>query len=192
MTGPLWPRLAFGLLFGALAVRHLNCAPRPAWLGTPRRFGDPRCAWSHALMAAGMVAMFLPGADPLPGWCWTAAFAANAGWLGTRIVTGPDRGPLLAPATAAAVMSAMFALMPAASSGPRPGQLAATAHAGHLAAANPAFAVLGWLAAVGFLAYALRCGVRVAAAAPGRHGAAEGTARLVMGLGMTYMLLGML
>jgi hypothetical protein len=143
-------------------------------------------------MAAGMVATFLPPADPLPGWCWAAAFGVNAGWLGTRIVLGPDRGPLLAPATGAAVMSAMFALMPAAPSGRLPDQLIASAHAGHLAATNPAFAVLGWLAAVGFLGYALRCGVRVAAGTPGRHGGAEGTARLVMALGMTYMLLGML
>jgi Domain of unknown function (DUF5134) len=192
MTGPLWPRLAFALLLGALAVRHLGCARRPARLGILRRFGDPRCAWSHALMAAGMVAMFLPTTDPLPGWCWTAAFAANAGWLGTRIAIGPDRGPMLAPATGAAVMSAMFALMPAEPSVPSPGQPAATAHAGHLAGANPAFGVLGWLAAVGFLVYTLRCGMRVAAGKAGPHGGAEGTVRLVMGLGMTYMLLGVL
>jgi len=183
MSAALLARWAFALLFGALAVRHVACAPRPAWFGAPRRFGDPRCAWSHALTAAGMVAMFLPLARPVPHWWWAAGFALNAAWLAGRIALGSDRGALLVRAAEATVMSVMFAVMPAALAEP---------HAGHLAAARPAFAVLGWLAAAGFLAHALRCGVRVAAGAADRAGGTEGAARMVMSVGMTYMLLAML
>jgi hypothetical protein len=40
----------------------------------------------HALMGAGMAAMFAPSLDPLPDWVWVAAFAVTGAWFGAVAV----------------------------------------------------------------------------------------------------------
>jgi Domain of unknown function (DUF5134) len=122
------------------------------------------------------------------------------------------RAHLLTHVLAAGVMTYLFAAMPADG-------LSGTgiSHAGHLAAASTVFAVFGWLAATYFLTDTVWSGIRIATHAPrpphsgagapaplGRRsgvlaravaaatGGVDGPLRLVMGLGMSYMLLTML
>jgi hypothetical protein len=156
-------------------------------------------------MATGMCVMFLPVAVPVPPLLWSAVFAVNTLWLASRVLTSPERALLVEPALCAAVMTAMFLVMPssgvAGSIGPTG---SAVSHAGHLAMVDPGLAAAGWVAAAGFLALAVRSGVRIAtvggpATAAGGppvaagSGAADGLPmRLVMAMGMAYMLLTML
>jgi hypothetical protein len=212
MTGPTWARWAFALIFAGMAV---YCGAR---LLTDRRSAgaargpDERAADSaHLLMASGMAVMFLPVATPAPPLWWAVGFGLHGAWLAARVgwpawasrsLTGVlrGRGHLITHLLASAVMCVMFAVLPAdglSGSG--------VSHAGHLAASSTAFAVAGWLSAAYFLGHALHCGVRVAVprhpATPqaSGHGALALTLagtdlplRLVMGVGMSYMLLTML
>jgi hypothetical protein len=198
MSGPLWVRWTFAALFGILA---LHCArrlvptagPHVVW-GAPCRAPDRAADVSHMTMSAGMVVMFLPVATPLaPSW-WAVLFGGQSVWwvfraIGSRgLDTG--RGSHL---VASVVMAGMFAALPAAG-------LSGTAeHAGHLSASSPLLAIAGWVATAYFLGQALVCGLRVATPHPGAPaprtpvaGADTVPVRLLMGLGMSYMLLTML
>ncbi|MBV9315808.1 MAG: DUF5134 domain-containing protein [Pseudonocardia sp.] len=211
MTGPEWARWMFALLFGCLGVGCLAC-----WVKTVQasRGADPArepiCPMdtsAHVLMAAGMVVMFLPAATSIPPLWWAVAFGLHSLWLAartlrkTRTTSGQPAGwPLGARRAeglhlgghtlAGAVMAFMFAVMP-------PNALSGVGqvHAGHLAT-NTVVAIVGWSSAAYFLAYGLRCGIRVATASS-RIAAPRGThtelsLRMVMGVGMSYMLLTML
>ncbi|HEX4246625.1 MAG TPA: DUF5134 domain-containing protein [Pseudonocardia sp.] len=219
MAGPDWARWVFALVFAAIGV---HCAVR---LGAHRASrtalssGERTVAAAHLVMAAGMTVMFVPVATPVPPVWWAWGFGVHTAWLGVHIVRSAPphtagggvlagRGHLLSHVLAAAVMTFLFAAMPAdALSG------AGISHAGHLAATSAVFAVVGWLAAAYFLVDMVHAGVRVAAAPPGQHalGPAPGAPtarpggvlglltaradlplRVVMGLGMSYMLLTML
>jgi hypothetical protein len=216
MTGPTWARWAFALIFigmGAYCGARLWATRRTDGVaGGP---GGRAADSAHLVMAAGMVVMFLPVATPVPPRWWAVAFGLHAAWLAVRAAWPPgasrswagmprERAHLVTHVLASAVMCAMFAVLPADGlSG------AGVSHAGHLAAASTAFAVAGWLSAAYFLGHALHCGVRVAVPRPPgaahRVGTASGRGelalplagtdlplRLVMGVGMSYMLLTML
>jgi hypothetical protein len=217
MAGPVWARWVFALLFAGVGV---FCAVRLlADRGAPRAVRRPErhtTDAAHLLMAAGMTVMFIPVATPVPPMWWAVVFAVDSAWLGLRLLglsrdgagsaAGPPHGRahLLSHLSVAVAMAYMFAVMPAdglAGSG--------LSHTGHLSASNAGFAVLGWLAVAYFLGHAVCCGIRVAVpgSQPGtaaRDRAASGgaaglamahgnlTLGLVMGLGMSYMLMTML
>jgi hypothetical protein len=220
MAGPIWARWAFVLVFAAIGAHctlRLLLAHRAT--GATLSPGERGIAVAHLAMAAGMTVMFAPLATPIPPAWWAVGFGMHTAWLGIRSVRHAavgvpargmreDRGHLLSHVLAGVVMTYMFAVMPADA-------LLGTSlsHAGHLAATSPVFAVLGWVAAVYFLVDTVRSGVRVAAEPPNRpprvgaphrsavrptgvlavlipHG--EPSLRLLMGLGMSYMLLTML
>lgn len=177
---------------------------------------------AHLMMSLGMVAMFLPLPIPLaPSW-WAVLFGTQTALLLVRSVipgsestkgSGRRRIPNVhgcgSHLVASAAMSGMFAVLPPDGLSGR-----AVAHAGHLSASSPAVAMVGWAALIYFLAEALICGVRVSTPAPGAvtpvdvgiatahaAGRAEvdqirdggsGAVRLLMSVGMSYMLLTML
>jgi hypothetical protein len=222
MTGPVWVRWLFAVVFGVLAL-----ASAARWVASRRggragRAFDQASVTAHGLGAVGMAVMFVPVATPFPPLWWAAVFGAHSAWLarhgcgrrgaaGVPATPASQRSRLFTHVCSGLVMALMFAVMP------RNGLSGSgLAHAGHLAAASPVFAAIGWAAAVYFLAHALRCGFRVVVdpvaspriqpasseASPGASSGAQSLAiaghhaelpvRLVMGLGMFYMLLTML
>ncbi|MCW2720395.1 DUF5134 domain-containing protein [Pseudonocardia sp.] len=210
MAGPMWARWLFAALFAVLGV---CCAVRLALVVRRQRHGagTPDTETAHILMAAGMTAMFLPVATPVPPSWWASAFAVDAAWLGLRLAR-PRRdlrapsAALLEHVVAAAVMAGMFAAMPSdALSG------SGLDHAGHLSSTHEWFAVLGWLAVVyflartawaavqGFLPHRIEDAPDVVAGMTGSGAVVTRAAaaltrplRLIMGVGMAYMLLTML
>ena len=207
MAGPMWARWFFAALFAVLGV---CCAVRLvlAVRGQRHVVGTPDTETAHILMSAGMTAMFLPVATPVPPAWWAAAFGVDAAWLllrlarsGRPLVPGGAVAEHAVPALVmAVVMAGMFAAMPAdALSG------SGVDHAGHLASTHPWFAVLGWLAVGWFLVHTARVAVHgfrphtggspAGAAAPALTRAAAALSRplgMSMGVGMAYMLLTML
>ena len=213
MAGPLWVRWLLALAYLGLAA---YCLARLLPRGTHRDAVAHRACndGSHGLMAGGMAAMFAPVVTPIPAVCWAVVFAAHTGWLGVRLVrtavtTGggggwrDGRAHLVPHLLAGGVMTAAFAAMPSGSSAAEVSHLG---HLGHLGAAGPLFALVVWAAAGGWLAQAVRCGVRMALigdqvpepqpAGPTVHPARRGTEaelplRVAMGLGMSFMLITM-
>jgi hypothetical protein len=203
MTGPLWARWLFVLLFAAtgiycmvrlLLVRRMQFAGR-----TP---DNASADFAHLLMSAGMIVMFAPMPTPIPPGVWSVGFGAHSAWLlGSRLVWPfrnevarlgrmRDKAHLITHVAAGAVMAYAFAIMPA--------DMWATSDQSHLAhyAESRVFPVVGWLATAYFFGHAMRCGIHVAVPEPmrrrvGVHGP-EASMRMVMGLGMSYMLLTML
>ncbi len=219
MSGPIWARWVFALLFARVevcCVARLLAARRVPGATTG---GDDRSTnVAELLMAAGMTAMFLPVATPIPPRWWAVVFAADTAWLAFRILRPPrdagaftvSRGGLLRGRShvvthvlAGLTMVAMFAALP-------PDGLSGSglSHIGHLSA-SAAFAVVGWLAAAYFLGHAMWCGIQVTVSAPQHSPGAPGRASpngvvtllgaqvsgplgLIMGIGMSYMLMTML
>lgn len=211
MAGPLWVRWLLALVYAGLAA---YCLARLLSRGTHRDAAHRACVrGSHGLMASGMAAMFAPVVMPVPAVWWAVVFAAHTGWLGVRlartaVTTGgggwrDGRAHLVPHLLAGGVMAAAFAAMPSGSSTAEASHLG---HLGHVGAAGPLFALVVWAAAGGFLAQAVRCGVRMALigdqaaepqlAGPTVHPArpsadAELPLRLAMALGMSVMLITM-
>jgi hypothetical protein len=91
---PPWLGVLFAVVFAAVLVAHL----RHIWRNCP---ASRRCwHWAHVLMAAAMIAMYLPGSlDPLvvPAAAWRAVFILALGvlavggvneWFERRAVSG--------------------------------------------------------------------------------------------------------
>jgi uncharacterized protein DUF5134 len=130
-------------------------------------------------------------------------------WL-AQVVGAQGVRRRLAQVVGSVVMVGMFAVL-----GPDGLSGAGESHAGHLAASSPVLAVLGWASVAFFVGQVLVCGARLAApvggsvvssgGAAGRSGGAvvssggagvrldtDTSVRLLMALGMSYMLLTML
>jgi hypothetical protein len=167
---------------------------------------------THLLMAAGMVAMFLPAVDPLPRGVWIGLFAVNGAWLITALPRAAAAGGVFAkgarhrlhPVISAAAMVYMFALMGAPAAETPALALPASgtgvlAH-DHGAAGGLSLTPVTVALAVYFLVHAVwsaRAVTRVSAgAAEGPVATAPrllseprlaGACHVVMGLGMSYM-----
>lgn len=203
MVGPAWARWVFALVFAGIAlyrVARLVMAGRDGAGGTT---GGLVSDLAPGVMAVGMAVMFVPVPTPVPPVYWAAVFGVLGAWLVACLfrpaphIGRAGRTHLVSHLVGAVAMAVMFASLPADGLS-TPGQ----SHAGHLAADSSVFAVLGWCAAGYFLAHAVCCGIRVATPRPSteparaRRGAIPNGSdlplRLVMGLGMSYMLLVML
>jgi len=168
MFGAAWLNLAVAVTFGL--VGSLSLA-RVAITGR-RELGEN--AW-HVVMAAGMVAMALPAADPFPHRAWGLCFTVAAIWcvvtllrigpiygqLGTTI--GPSAwrriaGRITHQLTASLLMLAVVTIgHPAADEGP------SVPHRGHVIPAHGTTApnLLAWLLGAGFLVAAARMVIRL-------------------------------
>jgi hypothetical protein len=186
----------------------LGCAAR--WIAAEagrRLTGAPGAACaraavsSHVLMAAGMAAMFAPVRTPVPPAWWAAMFGAQAVAL-VVVALRERRGDRRQSVTAGHVlpttaMLMMFAVLP-----PEALSGGGENHAGHLTAGIPALVAVGWVVAGWFLGHAVRCGLRMIdpvellvddRGGPVLLGArAELPLKLLMGVGMSYMLMTML
>ena len=204
MAGPLWARWLFALLFAAIGIYcmvRLLLVRRTSPAG--RTPDDTAANFAHLLMSAGMIVMFAPIPTPIPPGLWSVGFGAHSAWLLGSRVLWPFRteaaglaglrgkAHLITHVVAGAVMAYAFAIMSA--------DMWATSNQSHLAHhadSSVVFPVVGWLATAYFFGHAMRCGIHVVIPEPmrrrvGVHGP-DVSMRLVMGLGMSYMLLTML
>ncbi|MDQ4092650.1 MAG: DUF5134 domain-containing protein [Actinomycetota bacterium] len=168
---------------------------------------------SHGVMSLGMAAMFWPWSNPIPALFWQVLFSIMAAWFAVRLLRrgvqpvtipqpGPDRAADLHHVLGSLAMVYMLAGIPA-------GQH--TAHGTEVAGPGIALPVLAWTFVAYFLVFAVWLGARlvkpvntVAVTATGaallgdgpRSVAASphllGSSRIVMGIGMSYMLVTML
>lgn len=205
MTGPLGIRLLFACVLILVAVycgsrlflaRHDGSA---AGCGTDRS-GDA----SHVVMCAGMAAMFVPSVDPLPSMVWVIAFGFVAFWFAVRIVRrktlAARRPEEIHHVLGGLAMVYMFAAMPGGS-----GTGAMARHMpGMDLESGLAIPVLAWVFAVYFLVHTIRLGATLiempaAGATLALDGPRQvvmsaqvlGSFRVVMGVGMSYMLVAM-
>ena len=215
MAGPLWARWVFAVLFAATGVFCL-AGMLVAWRApSATKMSDGAASdTAHLLMALGMFVMFVPLATPIPPAYWAGVIGAHSVWLGFRLFRtfrneARDGRSRLGKAhlgthiVAGAVMAYFFTTLPADGlSG------SDQAHLGHVVESNVVFTTVGWLAAMYFVGHAMRCGIRIVVPVPVRarprgHEPIGGVStcpavqtdlslRLVMALGMSYMLLTML
>ncbi len=212
LAGAVWVRGVFAAVVAAVA---LLCAAR--LLASRRDASGAGCRTdrssdaSHGVMGLGMAAMFWPGGNPVPALYWQVLFSIAAGWFAVRLLRrvrpaaiqrpGPDAGTDLHHVLGSLAMVYMLAAVPAAHGMDMPG-------AGHPGIALPA---LAWVLVGYFLVFAVRLGAQLVepastvAAAPtgaallggGPRGVVTsphllGAGRVVMGVGMSYMLVTML
>jgi hypothetical protein len=168
---------------------------------------------SHGVMSLGMAAMFMPWGNPVPALYWQVLFSVIAAWFAVRLLRravqpvalgqpGPDRAADLHHVLGSLAM--MYMLTPSPEGH----------HMTHgMAMAGPGIAlpVLAWAFVAYFLVFAVWLGARLitsvsTVAAPatgaallgdGPRGVAAsphllGSSRIVMGIGMSYMLVTML
>ncbi|MGH3981136.1 MAG: DUF5134 domain-containing protein [Pseudonocardiaceae bacterium] len=199
-----------GALFAGLAlffaVRLLACRQDTSGAGGGIDRGADA---SHGVMSLGMAAMFWPWGNPVPALYWQVLFSVIAAWFAVRLLRraaqsvaipqpGPDRAADLHHVLGSLAMVYMLAGIPGGH------------HMTHgMAMAGPGLAlpVLAWAFVVYFLVFAVWLGARlvtpvntVAGAAvlgDGPRGVAAsphllGSSRIVMGIGMSYMLVTML
>lgn len=177
MAGPEWARWAFALLFAVVGLCFL-------YRLVVANESAGRARWSldahHVLMAGGMTAMFLPIGNIGPQQIWAALFVADAGWVGLQLMRrAADASHLVNHLLASVAMVYMF--------------IAMLNHTGSGVGHQIALAQLGWLLAAYFLGYTVWAGLRLAgpdmASIIRGGGRIGGSLQLVMGVGMSYMLL---
>lgn len=210
MSGAAWVRWVFAAMFVALAVfyvvRFFMSNP-----GRPARGGSraPGVDIARGLMSVGMVAMLVPGVDPLPRLWWQLLFGLAAGYIGVRLVRrrlGTTRLPLPNPGAGghhelhlvigSAAMVYMLAAMPAGQ------QMADGMDMAQMGPTGLAVPVLTWAFVAYFVVFVVRLAARLAVpvtswtATPAGAAVVSphllGSTEVVMGIGMSYMLLLML
>ncbi len=202
MAGAEWVRWVFAGMFAALAlyylIRLLASGPAASARGVEI---------SRGVMSLGMVAMVVPQLDPLPRLGWQVLFSLAAGYIAVRLIRRSRRAaPSLQPALSghhelhlvvgAVAMIYMFAAMPAGH------ELAHSVHTAGTGSTGVALPVLTWAFVVYFLVFVVRLGARLAVPVSGAAASTprsmlvspqlSGSSEVVMGIGMSYMLVTML
>jgi hypothetical protein len=215
MSGPWWLDGAFAIAFALVALLFASR------LITSRQDGDraePAADTAHLLMGIGMVVMFVPPADPLPGIAWILIFVVSSVWVVTTLLTrqeGSGAGHLRHVLISNVGMIYMFSAMGTGSGGGgHTEHVAAVAMAnGSLAHAHGAGSFNLTPLTIAFTGYFLLHAVRTAiqmiragatntesgtgsvalSAPPVLYGVRTvGSSHVVMGLGMSYMFAQML
>jgi Domain of unknown function (DUF5134) len=182
MVGAEWMRWVYAGMFAALALYYLIrlLASGPA----ASRWG---VEGSRGVMSLGMAAMLVPQLDPLPRLGWQVLFCLIAGYVAVRLLwrSGHHELHLVVGGLA---MVYMLAVMPA----------------GHELShgTSSALPVLTWALVAYFVVFVVRLAARlavpvdtVAAMPPGSAVVSPqllGSSEVVMGIGMSYMLITML
>jgi Domain of unknown function (DUF5134) len=206
--GADWVRWVLAAMFAALTIFYMI-----RLLISDRETSHRGVDVSRGVMSLGMVAMMAPQIDPLPRLCWQLLFGLAAGYIAIRLVRRALRPTLrwLSPLAGGhhelhlliggLAMVYMFALMPA---GPDPGAGVPhdMVHGGDMAqmgSTELALPVLTWVFVGYFLVFVVRLAARLAVPVPagGPRGMVVsphllGSSELVMGIGMSCMLLMML
>ncbi|MGH3897403.1 MAG: DUF5134 domain-containing protein [Pseudonocardiaceae bacterium] len=182
---------------------------------------DPSADASHGVMSLGMAAMLWPWGDPVPGkpvpaLYWQVLFGMAAAWFAVRLLRsgarsatipqpGSGRGADLHHVLGNLAMVYMLVAVPAGHGA------AHRTHVPGISAPGIALPALAWALLAYFLVFAVWLGAQLVepvstvaatsagAAAPGGrpHGVVTsphllGSSRVVMGIGMSYMLVTML
>lgn len=205
MAGAEWARWVFAGMFAALTVFYAIrlFAARPE---ASAHSGDDRTVdLSRGVMSLGMVATLAPWHDPLPRLFWQVLFGLAAGHIAVRLIRRRVRA---APASqrewgghhelhlvvGALTMVYMFAVMPSGQHMARGMNMAGTGSTGSVIPA------LTWVLVAYFLVFVVRLSARLAlpvntlvlaggvVVSPHLLGSSE----VVMGIGMSYMLMTML
>jgi Domain of unknown function (DUF5134) len=198
MAGAEWVRWIFAGMFAVLALYYLI-----RLLSSP-----PAASWgvdgSRSVVSLGMVAMLVPQLDPLPRLSWLVLFGLAAGYIAVRLIR---RGLCTAPASRPALdghhelhlvvgglaMAYMFAAMPAERDMSHGMDTAGT---GSTSFALP---ILTWAFVAYFLVFVVWLSARLAVPGclpvvtplRGVVGSPHllGSSEIVMGIGMSYMLI---
>jgi hypothetical protein len=175
---------------------------------------------SRGVMSLGMVAMLLPEVDPLPRLYWQVLFVLTAGHIAVRLIrrsvrlvpvsvpgsglgSGPDSGGHheLHLMIGGLAMVYMLAAMPAGHSMAQYAQGAQVMDMAQMGSTSFALSALTWAFIVYFLVFAVRLGARLAVPGVALGGGPRGlvvsphllgSSEVIMGIGMSYMLMTML
>lgn len=221
VAGADWVRWAFAGMFAALTFFYLvrlviARRDESSWRGG----GVGSVDISRGVMSLGMVAMLVPSVDPLPQLFWQVVFSVAAGHIALRLIRRrvrpaqplqPDLGGRheLHLLIGGLAMVYMFAAMPAGHGMAGSVEGAESMDMPGMSAASFAMPMLTWAFVAYFLIFVVRLGARLAlpadtlAAIPagadhggGRRGVVIsphllGSSEVVMGIGMSYMLMTM-
>lgn len=196
VAGAEWAGWVFAVMFAALTVFYLIrlFAARP---DTSAHSGDDRTVdLSRGVMSLGMVAMLVPWLDPLPRLFWQVLFSLAAGHIAVRLIRRRTLGGHheLHLVVGGLAMVYMFAVMPAGH------DMAHGTDMAPMGSASLALPALTWVLVGYFLVFVVRLGARLAVpvntvvpaggvvVSPHLLGSSE----VVMGIGMSYMLMTML
>ncbi|MBV8994834.1 MAG: DUF5134 domain-containing protein [Pseudonocardiales bacterium] len=221
MGGAEWVRWVFTGMFAALTVFYAirlfaSDSGTSAGNGGCHRGVDS----ARGVMSLGMVAMMVPWIDPLPRLCWQLLFGLAAGYIAVRLIRRGLRATRLSPAGPMAghhelhllvggvAMMYMFGVMRA---GQDPQGMAHHMDLAQVGFNGLALPFLTWTFLGYFVIFVVRLAARLAvpvntlagmAAGPALPGGGPrgvvvsphllGSTEVVMGIGMSYMLLTML
>jgi hypothetical protein len=202
-AGQLWVSGVCAALFAGLtlffAVRLLAFHPDTSGAGCSTDRGADA---SHAVMSLGMAAMFWPWGHPVPALYWQVLFSVIAAWFAVQLLRRAAQ-----PADLHHVLGslAMVYMLTSSADGHH------MTHGVAMAGPGIELPVLAWAFVAYFLVFAVWLGARMVTpvntvAAPatgtallgdGPRGVAAsphllGSSRIVMGIGMSYMLVTML
>jgi hypothetical protein len=201
MSGPGW--LA-GALAGVMLLIATSCAVRLGFWRLRGRRADPQADGLHIVMGVAMAGMLEPRIAPVPDRVWLAVFAGAAAWFGWQAIRARGqsrrtRASCAHPAPHAVECAAMlYMLLPSRPAMTMPGM------SGSRVLANPAATLVLALFMLGYILWtadqlAILSRARTQPTA-GPRGDAAAVAlaprfaacyKIVMGVAMGYMLLGM-
>jgi hypothetical protein len=205
VAGAEWARWVFAGMFAALAVFYMIRLFAPRRDASAHSHGDRTVDLSRGVMCLGMVAMLVPWLNPLPRLCWQVLFGLVAGQIGVRLIRRGARAAResrrelgthheLHLVVGALAMVYMFAVIPVEQHMTHSMDMAGIGSTG---LAVPA---LTWVLVAYFLVFVVRLSARLAlpvntlvpadgvVVSPHLLGSSE----VVMGIGMSYMLMTML
>jgi hypothetical protein len=129
MSGPPWLDRVFAMLCALVAAYFLT---RLALARRAQDQADRSGDVAHLVMGAGMAAMFLPAADPLPRPVWIAMFVVTGAWIAATLLRSGRPEPTAIPARRGrhlhlVISNAAMTYMVAAVGAPMAAQTAAVA-----------------------------------------------------------------
>ena len=214
MVGAEWVRWAFAAMFAALTIYYvIRLFVSDPGTSTGDGGRDRGVDVSRGVMSSGMAVMLMPWIDPLPRLCWQLLFGLATGYIAVRLIRRvlpstvlPPAGPMpghheLHLLVGGLAMVYMLAVMPAEQH----------MDMAQMGSSGLTLSVMTWLFVGYFVVFVVRLAARLAVPVNTLAGMAAGAAlpgggprgvvvsphllgstEVVMGIGMSYMLLTML